>query len=168
MKKIDLRGVKPLEPKHLVRAERGLVIVCPEMKHSEEDLYTCTDGDACGITYQHLQFVGYATREPRGDVDRMYPPEVDHAPMKCTPRCILLKRNSECNFICVQCGGYWYMEPGQKFLMALDDLHIQDPRVIKFMLLKLRESVEQSKKLSGVYAEKLESLLADLLQRYEL
>ncbi len=78
------------------------------------------------------------------------------------------------------------MEPGQKFLTAPEDLHIQDKGVIKFMLVELQESVEylklpsgnelQERKFSNEFPEfakrlkaqieALEKLLNDFLEKY--
>lgn len=188
MKKVDLRDVETLKPKHLIETERGLVIGCQEMKHLEDNLYQCTDLISCGIVYWYFEFVGYAVTASGTDYNRMYPSEVDHAPMKCNPRCAVLKRNSDCNFVCASCDGYWYMKPGQKFLTVPDDLHFQDKRVIKFMLVKLRESVDrlksqsenehQERKFSYGFpelakrlkeqTEMLDDLLNNFLQKYEI
>ena len=180
--RIDLRGLDPLEPAHLIKMEQGLAIGCEEMEHLRENQYQCVDNN-CQIVYRHLQFVGYL---PRDLVDIMSL-ALGREVMKCKPRCLLLKRNTDCNFVCKICGGYWYLLPSQKFMLSLDDLYIQDSRVVKFLIGKLQESVKTMREVDTAVLrerwrttkdfsartkiamiEKLESHLSQLLKIYRI
>lgn len=156
MKQIDLRGLDPLKPAHLIEVKRGLVIGCEEMEHLRENQYQCVD-NSCRIVYRH--FSSAFNKEP----------------IRCKPRCILLKRNADYNFVCKRCGDYWYFQPGQKFMLSLEDLYIQDLRVVKFLIGKLQESIKTVREVEDFSArlkigmiEKLELHLSQLSKVYRI